>query len=48
MEKLDFLKKVSDDNKDNPMFEVRRILKSKITIEMLEDFKNQLKKDDNE
>lgn len=48
MEKLDFLKKVNDDNKDNPMYEVRRIIKSKVTTEMLEEFKNQFIREDHE
>ncbi|MEG0834789.1 MAG: DUF4194 domain-containing protein [Bacteroidales bacterium] len=47
MNNLGFLKKLSDGN-DNPTYEVRRILKSKVTIEMLEEFKNNLIMEDNE
>ncbi len=42
MEKLDFLKLVNNENKNNPVYEVRRIIKSKISIDMLSEFNKQI------
>ena len=46
-EELDFLKKINKETaiKDEIQYEVRRIIKAKITNDVLEDFKRKLQKD---